>query len=93
MKTAMTELIEDCQQNLSGIAISVQEKGLNGFEKQHYQSTAKCLHTIIQKCCELLAKEKEQIVDAFKSGQTYGSKYEYPYPNETDYFNQTYKQK
>jgi hypothetical protein len=84
-KTAMMELIEDCQHNLSGIAISVQEMGLSDVEKQHYRATALCLKTIIKKCSELMEKEKTQIVDAHEAGFLSNDL-------PIEYYNKTYKQ-
>ena len=81
-KTDMQELIEMINVEISQI------KSLNPYN--HGQRDA--LTDLRSKATELLAKEKEQIVDAFKEGYYEGIRPDVNYETTEQYFTQTYKQ-
>ena len=63
------------------------------IEREKLESLGELTHSeIIEKATELLAKEKEQIVDAYNEGYT-DMKHNVDICSAETYFNQTYKQK
>jgi hypothetical protein len=77
MKTAIQELIYILDVNEKNFVSVIDSKITIAY------------HNVIKKQIEhLLEKEKEQIIEAWKSGNKY-----LPYENPNEYYNQTYNQK
>ena len=76
--TAMMELIED---------LKLQKKSFDLLTNKGYSHR---IEYCIEKATELLAKEKEDIMNAFVAGSERGTK-DIPF-NAEQYFTQTYKQ-
>jgi len=89
-KTAMQELIEDVKANMNGCYVALNEYGLSKGERMYYNSSIIVAKDVIKKATELLEKEKQHILDAYRKGwedQRLGL-----LDHKNDYYNETYKQ-
>lgn len=84
--TALQELIDDIKANINGCYVNLNEQGLTEKERNHYNGAIIAGKDALKKATELLSKEREQIVEAWTSGdrnmyfretgeQYYSSKY------------------
>jgi len=93
MKTAIQEIIER-----ANLGIQTHESELSNSDSSNIERNR---HTYLLNVCkmfhglasELLEKEKQQIIDAYREGTYYNTIGNKDFESEEEYYNETYKNK